>query len=58
MADDFYLAGDDRRAQTLEAARAQLGEASYEAAWAEGLALTLNDAAEQAADSLRSTTEE
>ena len=57
MAEDFYVTGDERRAQTLESARAQLGEARFEAAWAEGLALSLDEAAEEAADSLRSATE-
>jgi predicted ATPase/class 3 adenylate cyclase len=57
FADDFYVIGDDRRAQTLESARAQLGEAQFEAAWAEGEALSLDEAAEQAADSLQSTAE-
>ena len=58
MADDFYVTGDERRAKTLESARAQLGEAGFEAAWAEGLALSLDEAAEEAADSLRAATEE
>jgi hypothetical protein len=57
MADDFYLTGDARRAQTLESARAQLGEAQFDAIWAEGLALSLDEAAEEAADSLRRATE-
>jgi tetratricopeptide (TPR) repeat protein len=58
MADDFYLAGDARRAQTLESARTQLGDARFEAAWADGLALSLEDAAEEAADSLGRAIEE
>ena len=58
MADDFYMTGDARRAQTLDSARAQLGEARFEAAWAEGLALSLDETAAEAADSLRTTTEE
>jgi tetratricopeptide (TPR) repeat protein len=58
MADDFYVTGDARRAQTLDSARAQLGEARFEAAWSDGEGLALDEAAEQAADSLRRTTGE
>jgi predicted ATPase len=57
FAADFYVFGDERRSQTLESARAQLGETRFEAAWAEGEALSLDEAAEQAADSLRGVTE-
>src|SRR5262245_1129018 len=55
--DDFYMIGNDRRAQTLASARAALGEARFEAAWAGGEALSPDEAAEQAADSLRGATE-
>jgi predicted ATPase len=58
FADDFYVIGDDRRAKTLELTRAQLGEARFEAAWSDGEALSLDEAAEQAADSLGRSTEE
>ena len=49
FAADFYPIGDETRERTLDAARAKLGEAAFAAAWAEGEALSLEAAAEQAA---------
>ena len=46
---DFYPIGDEIREQALDAARSRLGEAAFAAAWAEGEALSLEEAAEQAA---------
>ena len=49
FAADFYPIGNETRERTLDAARAKLGEAAFAAAWAEGEALSLEAAAEQAA---------
>jgi predicted ATPase len=57
FADDFYVIGDTRRGQTLESARTQLGEARFAADWVEGEALSLDEAAAQAAESLRGPAE-
>ncbi len=46
---DFYPIGDEMRERTLDAARAKLGESAFATAWAEGEALSLDEAAEQAA---------
>jgi tetratricopeptide (TPR) repeat protein len=49
MGADFYPVAEETRERTLDAARAELSEAEFAAAWAEGEALSLEDAAEQAA---------
>ena len=49
LAADYYPIGDETRERTLEAARAKLSEDAFAAAWAEGDALSLESAAEQAA---------
>jgi tetratricopeptide (TPR) repeat protein len=49
MSADFYPIGEEVRGRTLDSARAQLGEAAFAAAWAEGDTLSLEAAAEQAA---------
>jgi len=46
---DFYTIGEELRERTLEATRAKLSEDAFAAAWAEGEALSLEAAAEQAA---------
>jgi tetratricopeptide (TPR) repeat protein len=46
---DFYPIAEEVRGRTLDSARAQLGEAAFAAAWAEGDTLSLEAAAEQAA---------
>ena len=48
FAADFYPIGNEVRQETLDAARARLGEAAFAAAWAEGEALSIEAAAEQA----------
>ena len=49
MSADFYPVAEETREQTLEQARAQLSESAFAAAWAEGEALSLEQAAELAA---------
>ena len=49
MGADFYPVAEETRERTLDAARAELSEAEFAAAWAEGEALSLEEAAEQAA---------
>ncbi len=49
MSADFYPVAEETRERTLEAARAELSEADFAAAWAEGATLSLEAAAEQAA---------
>jgi predicted ATPase len=46
---DFYPIAEEVRERTLDAARESLGEAAFAAAWAEGEALSLEEAAEKAA---------
>ena len=46
---DFYPIAEEIRERTLEQARAQLSEPAFAAAWAEGEALSLEQAAELAA---------
>ena len=48
MGADFYPIAEEIREQTLEQSRAQLSESAFAAAWAEGEALSLEEAAEQA----------
>ena len=48
MAPDAYLAGQEMRERTLRAAREQLDEAAFAAAWEEGGRLSLEEAAEAA----------
>jgi tetratricopeptide (TPR) repeat protein len=49
MGADFYPIAEEIRERTLEQARAQLSESAFAEAWAEGGALSLEQAAEQAA---------
>ena len=49
MGGGFYPIAEEIRERTLEQARAQLSEAAFAAAWAEGEALSLEEAAERAA---------
>jgi predicted ATPase len=49
MGTDFYPIAEEIRDRTLEQARAQLSESAFAEAWAEGEALSLEEAAEQAA---------
>jgi predicted ATPase len=49
MGADFYPIAEESRERTLEQARAQLSESAFAEAWAEGEALSLEEAAEQAA---------
>jgi tetratricopeptide (TPR) repeat protein len=49
MSADFYPVAEETRERTLEQARAQLSESAFAAAWAEGEALSLEQAAELAA---------
>ena len=49
LAADLFPIAHEVRGQTLDAARAKLSEAAFAAAWAEGEALSLEAAAEQAA---------
>ena len=44
----FYPIAEETRGRTLEQARAQLSESAFAAAWAEGEALSLEEAAELA----------
>jgi tetratricopeptide (TPR) repeat protein len=46
---DFFPIAEEMRERTLDAARAQLSEEAFARAWAEGEALSLEEAAEQAA---------
>jgi len=46
---DYYPIGEEMRSRTLAGARAQLSEEEFAAAWAEGEALSLEAAGEQAA---------
>jgi hypothetical protein len=46
---DFYPIAEEIRERTLERARGQLSESAFAEAWAEGGALSLGEAAEQAA---------
>jgi predicted ATPase len=48
MSADFYPVAEETRERTLEQARAQLSESAFAAAWAEGEALSLEEAAELA----------
>ena len=41
MSVDFYPVAEENRERTLDAARAELSEAEFAAAWAEGEALSL-----------------
>ncbi len=45
---DFYPIGEEMRERTLQAAREQLGEAEFAAAWEEGEGLSLEEAGEAA----------
>jgi predicted ATPase len=49
MGTDFYPVAEEMRERTLDEARAQLSESAFAAAWAEGEALSLEEAAERAA---------
>jgi predicted ATPase len=49
MSADFYPVAEETRERTLDVARAELSEAEFAAAWAEGEALSLEEAAERAA---------
>jgi predicted ATPase len=49
MSVDFYPVAEETRERTLDAARAELSEAEFAAAWGEGEALSLEAAAERAA---------
>jgi predicted ATPase len=49
MGTDFYPIAEEMRERTLEEARARLSEPAFAAAWAEGEALSLEEAAEHAA---------
>ena len=53
LAADFYPIAEEMRERTLDAARGKLGEAEFAAAWAEGEALSLEEAAEKAALELK-----
>ena len=44
----YYPIGEEMRERTLEAAREQLGEAAFAAAWEEGEGLSLEEAGEAA----------
>jgi hypothetical protein len=48
MGTDFYPIAEEIRERTLDVARAKLSEAGFAAAWAEGEALSLEEAAERA----------
>jgi predicted ATPase len=48
MGSDFYPIAEEIRERTLDVARAELSEAAFAAAWAEGEALSLEEAAERA----------
>ena len=48
MSADFYPIAEETRERTLEQARAQLSESAFAAAWVEGEALSLEEAAELA----------
>ena len=48
MGTDFYPIAEEIRERTLDVARAELSEAAFAAAWAEGEALSLEEAAERA----------
>ena len=48
IASDFYPIGEEMRERTLQAAREQLGEAVFAAAWEEGEGLSLEEAGEAA----------
>jgi hypothetical protein len=48
MGTDFYPIAEEIRERTLDEARAKLSEAAFAAAWAEGEALSLEEAAERA----------
>jgi predicted ATPase len=48
MSADFYPVAEETRERTLDAARAELSEAEFAAAWAEGERLSLEEAAEAA----------
>jgi predicted ATPase len=49
MGADFYPIAEETRERTLDAARAELSEVEFAAAWEEGETLSLEEAAEQAA---------
>jgi tetratricopeptide (TPR) repeat protein len=49
MSADFYPIAEETRERTLDAARAELSEVEFGAAWEEGETLSLEEAAEQAA---------
>jgi tetratricopeptide (TPR) repeat protein len=49
IAASYYPIGEETRERTLDAARGTLGEAEFAAAWAEGEALSVEEAAEKAA---------
>jgi predicted ATPase len=49
LGENLYPIGDQARAQTLDAAKTTLGDAAFAAAWAEGEALSIEDAADAAA---------
>jgi hypothetical protein len=45
FAEGYYPIADEVRVRTLEAARENLGEAAFDAAWAEGRRLSIKEAA-------------
>jgi hypothetical protein len=47
--ENYFLLADELRAHTLDTARAKLGETAFAVAWAEGEALSVEDAADAAA---------
>jgi predicted ATPase len=49
FAEGYYSIGDEVRERTLNVARESLGEAAFAAAWAEGGALSIEQAADEAA---------